>query len=130
MDPVRRARLQAQIHEDLTVLIRREVSDPRIQDIFITKVELPEDASVAKVSIVIERSLEPRTEAVEAQMMKEAIQGLSSASGFLRKMLSSSIQVRHIPSLVFREDRGYHNTERVNELLRQLEKDKSGNDSQ
>ena len=62
--------------------------------------------------------------------MKECLDGLASASGFLRRHLARVLEIRHIPSLVFREDRGFENAQRVHELLRTLGEEKKPSSSE
>src|SRR5205085_2756619 len=61
--------------------------------------------------------------------MKDCIDGLTSASGYLRRHLAKILNIRHIPALVFREDRGFENAQRVHELLSQISHTASTPDS-
>jgi len=52
--------------------------------------------------------------------MRDCLEGLQSAAGFLRRHLATVLTVRHIPNLIFKEDRGFENANRVNELLKKI----------
>jgi len=52
--------------------------------------------------------------------MQDCLEGLTSASGYLRRHLARILNIRFIPTLVFREDRGFENAIRVNELLKKI----------
>lgn len=127
MQATRRLRLQAVIQEELSHFVSREMKDPRVPPITVTSVELTDDASQATVFISILGGNVPLTEEGAPQSekagdfrMKECLKGLSSASGFLRRHLAKVLKVRHIPSLIFKEDRGFENAIRVHELLKKI----------
>ncbi|OFZ72914.1 MAG: ribosome-binding factor A, partial [Bdellovibrionales bacterium RIFOXYD1_FULL_44_7] len=114
--------------EKLSVIISREVKDPRIPQITVTSVELTQDASQATVYVAIfggaaRENGRELSEKEAKQRMKDCIAGLSSASGFMRRHLARAIEIRQIPSLIFKEDRGIENVSRVHELLKEISSD-------
>jgi ribosome-binding factor A len=120
-------RLQAVIQEELSQLVPREVKDPRIPSVTFTAVEVTEDGSQATVFVAILGGAQgghdgapPLSETGAKLRMKDCLDGLSSASGFLRRHLAKILSVRHIPTLIFREDRGFENAIRVQELLKKI----------
>jgi ribosome-binding factor A len=124
MDATRRARLAAVIQEELATFVYREVKDPRIPPVTFTRVEVTQDGSQATIYVAILASGSqegvPLSEKGVALRMKDCIEGLTSAGGFLRRHLATVLTVRHIPNLIFKEDRGFENTSRVHELLKQI----------
>ncbi len=127
MQETRRMRLQAVIQEELSQLVPREVKDPRIPSVTFTAVEVTEDGSQATVFVAILGGAQgghdgapPLSETGAKLRMKDCLDGLSSASGFLRRHLAKILSVRHIPTLIFREDRGFENAIRVQELLKKI----------
>ncbi len=127
MQATRRMRLQAVIQEELSQVVPREVKDPRIPPVTFTAVEVTEDGSQATVFVAILGGAQgghdgapPLSEQGAKLRMKDCLDGLGSASGFLRRHLAKILSVRHIPSLVFREDRGFENAIRVQELLKKI----------
>lgn len=132
MQATRRLRLQAVIQEELSVVVPREVKDPRIPLVTFTQVEVTPDGSQATVYVSILGAgtvLEGQSEEQAAQdaqrEMKACLEGLTSASGFLRRHLARVLNVRHIPTLIFKEDRGLANTLRVHELLKKISSEES-----
>lgn len=142
MQKTRRLRLQSVILEELSTIVPREIKDPRIPMITFTSVEVTDDGSEATVYVsILGRNLDaPQTpeeaaaetpEQTEAREraddaeMKDCLAGLASASGYLRRHLATILNVRHVPKLHFREDRGIQNVSRVFHLLKQIEKEKS-----
>ena len=115
MQATRRMRLQAVIQEELSQVVPKEIKDPRVPSVTFTAVEVTQDGGQATVFVSILGGSEG-----EPKKMKECLEGLSSASGFLRRHLARVLTVRHIPALVFREDRGFENAIRVHELLKKI----------
>jgi ribosome-binding factor A len=127
MQETRRARLQAVIQEELSQVVPREVKDPRIPTVTFTSVEVTQDGSQATVFVAIlggaaggHDGAPPLSDEGAKQRFKDCIAGLTSASGFLRRHLAKVLSVRHIPQLIFKEDRGFENSLRVHELLKQI----------
>ncbi|MDR3608429.1 MAG: 30S ribosome-binding factor RbfA [Oligoflexia bacterium] len=120
----RRQRLQAVIQEELATVIAREVKDPRIPSVTITSVQVTPDGGQATVFIAIlgaSMGIDEKAQTQsQNQRMKDCLQGLNSAAGFLRRHIAGILTVRHIPTLIFREDRGFENTIRVHELLKEI----------
>jgi ribosome-binding factor A len=52
--------------------------------------------------------------------MTECLQGLRSASGYLRRQLAKILNIRQVPHLNFKEDRGLENVNRVHSLLKRI----------
>ncbi len=125
MQETRRQRLQAVILEELSTVVPREVKDPRVPSLTFTSVEVTPDGSQATVYVSMLGASQVNTDdpvaaKAAAQKMKECIEGLQSASGFLRRHIAKVLTVRHIPTLIFKEDRGFENTIRVHELLKKI----------
>jgi len=120
MQPTRLERLRSVILEEMSLLISRELKDPRIPPLTITRVDLTPDAGVATLYVtILGMAVSEPTPEFEAEI-KDALEGLKSASGFLRRALAKVLNIRHVPELQFKHDRGLANTLRVHELLKQI----------
>ena len=112
----RTERLNDLIREELSDLIRRQSKDPRLSCFLtVTRVDTSADLRLAKVFISIMGSDEEK---------KNAMDGLSSASGFLYRELRSRLSLRHTPQLVFYKD---DSIERGAEVLHKI-KEVSGSE--
>lgn len=127
MQETRRARLQAVIQEELSHIVPREIKDPRIPAVTFTAVEVTQDGSQATIYVSILGGAQggldgapPLSEQGAQQRMKDCIAGLTSATGYLRRHLARVLNVKYIPQLLFKEDRGYENALRVHELLKKI----------
>lgn len=96
------------LQEELARLIRFELKDPRVSGVSVTGVEATTDLKYATVYV--------RTLGGEEDI-EEALSGLASAEGYLRKVLGRELRLRRIPELSFREDSSLENAIRIEALL-------------
>ena len=99
-------RIAQQIQREIADLVRLEINDPRVRLVTITGVEVAGDYSHAKVFFT---RLDGKHE--------EALQGLESASGFLRKQLAHSIKLRVMPQLHFVYDSSVERGSYLSQLI-------------
>ena len=118
MNELRKARLSAVIQEELSIAIRG-LKDPRVPLLTITRVEVTDDGAQATIYLTLFGKLEGSLDRT-SQAMKDCLEGLASASGFLRRGIAKVLTVKHIPTLLFKEDRGLANATRVHELLNEI----------
>ena len=83
-------RINEEIQKELSSLIRN-LKDPRVQDtmISITHVETTPDLRWAKVYVSF----------LQEERAKDALAGLKSAGGYLRRELGSALNLRYTPEL-------------------------------
>jgi ribosome-binding factor A len=113
MTSARRQRQVAELlHEEISLLIQRRVRDPRLTSVTVTGVEVSPDLQNAWVYVTVMGSTE------EA---KQALSGLKSAAGFLRREMGASLSLRLVPQLVFRLDESVTRGMRVDQILDNLE---------
>jgi ribosome-binding factor A len=121
MDAIRIQRIQSVMKDELNVLINRDLKDPRIPSVTVTKVEITRDAKQATVFISI---LSLDQTATDPELMEHCLESLTRAKGHIKRSLSKLVQLRFMPELWFREDKGLENTLRVHELLKQISEEK------
>jgi ribosome-binding factor A len=107
----RTERLGHQIRVELAELIARAVKDPRIGFATVTRVELSADLHYARVFISILGSPEDQ---------QSSIEGLSSATGFLRHEIGRRLALRRVPELDFILDHGAEAGEKIEAILEKL----------
>jgi ribosome-binding factor A len=88
-------RLEGLIREELNSLLDSEVTDPRLEGVRVTRVELTRDGARARVWFVVTGE-NPRLREIET--------GFVRAAGFLRGRLSESLPLKRSPELRFRHD--------------------------
>jgi ribosome-binding factor A len=110
---VRIERIEDRFRQDLSELLIREISDPRLQQIFVTDVKVDRELAFADTYV----------SAVEgAARSAEILEGLQSASGFLRRALAARIDLRAMPRLRFHWDPTPENADHIEQLLISLRK--------
>jgi ribosome-binding factor A len=121
-DGRRPARVAERVKEYLAECIQRDLSDPRLMGVGITRVEVPPDLSVA---IVYVRHYFGG-DAPNAR--KNAVRALHSAGGRLRRGLGPALGVKRLPELRFEYDTGPDATQRVEELLHEIRSERDPGD--
>jgi len=111
MPPFRRtARINEQLRQEISLLIRDEVRDPRVGLATITDVETSPELDHARVYV---------TAMGEEEAKDQALAGLRSAAPFIRGQLGRRLHMRRIPELHFELDRKLENALRIESLLRE-----------
>ena len=90
-------RLEELFCEELNSLFHDEVSDPHLEGVVVTRVELTRDGSSARVWFVM-----PETTHDAALAPVRA--AFERASDFLRYRLSEALPIKRTPELVFKHD--------------------------
>ncbi len=109
-NPHRQEKLGEQFAMELSELIRTRLKDPRVGFASITRVEVSNDLRHAKVFVSVMGTPEEQ---------KATMQGLASATGYLRHELATRITLRYMPELVFKLDKSIEEGSRVLELIKQ-----------
>jgi len=110
---VRLQRIADRIRQDLSEMLIREISDPRLHQIFITDVKVDREFAYADVYV----------SAVEgASRSAEILAGLEHAGGFLRHELAVQIELRKFPVLRFHWDPTPEHADHIERLLADLRK--------
>lgn len=95
----------------------------------LTQVEVADDGSQATIYVMVLGGSGSLGDHEDRDAIRDALEGLKSASGYLRRHLAKILTVRHIPSLIFKEDKGLANVTRVHELLKQIDRPAKTDDS-
>lgn len=95
--------------------IMRTLKDPRITGLLsIVKVEVAPDVTLARIYV---SSLDGFDRA------KEAVVGLNSAAGFVRRELNGRLKLRRSPEIKFIADNGIEQSAKISKMLDELKKD-------
>jgi len=105
-------RVDELLRQEIGAVLAREVSDPRVGFVTITRVETTPDLARARVWVSVIGTPTERTAAIRA---------LEHAMPFVRRQLGSRIRIRRIPELHVRLDESIERGTRVLKLLDDLE---------
>ena len=105
--------INEEIQKELSALLR-SVKDPRVQDVMIsiTRVETTPDLRYTKVYVSF----------LQEDRAKEAMAGLKSAAGFLRRELGRNLQLRYSPEIVWEQDDSIQYGAKMLKLISSLDK--------
>lgn len=104
----RKLRVGTQLQAELATLIR-VLSDPRVQGVTVTGVDVAPDLRNARVSVSL---------LGDDQRLRDAVKGLNHASGKLRHELGVRLRLRSIPALHFSPDIALREGDRISALIR------------
>jgi ribosome-binding factor A len=107
----RPARVADQIREQVGRMLARDVHDPEIGFITVTRVEVTPDLQLARVFYT--------TIGTEADR-RGTVRALRRATPFLRREVGQRLGLRRVPVLEFRFDKSVEHQERVERLLREI----------
>jgi ribosome-binding factor A len=119
----RSRRVGEQIQRELAELVQRELKDPRLGMVTISAVEVSRDMGVAKIFFTVFG---------EGHDVAQTIEGLNSASGFLRRELAHRMRLRVVPELRFQYDHSIEKGSQLSALINKAvaeDKDNSENES-
>jgi ribosome-binding factor A len=101
-------RLNVQLRQEITLLVRGEVRDPRVALATITAVQTSPELDHAKVYF---------TTLGDEDERKEVLAGLRSAAAFMRRELGKRLHIRRVPELHFTVDKVEEEAQRIERLL-------------
>jgi len=110
---LRLQRIADRIRQEFSNMLIRELNDPRLKLVYVTDVKVDKEFAYADIFV----------SAVEgAQRSPEILDGLESASGFIRRTLAGRVELRIFPRLRFHWDPTPENADRIEKVLAELRK--------
>src|SRR5919201_292310 len=106
----RQERVNHLLQKEISSLIEFESSDPRLQGVTVSAVEISPDLRQARVFVVATG---------DEERDREIRHGLRSAKRFFRRELARRIQLRLVPELDFVFDRSFEEGQRIERLIRE-----------
>jgi ribosome-binding factor A len=101
------------IRQELSEMLIRDISDPRLQQIYVTDVKVDRELAYADIYV----------SAVEGvSRSSDVLAGLESASGYIRRTLASRVELRTFPRLRFHWDMTPENADHIEKILAELRK--------
>lgn len=103
--------MASQIVRETSEIIRRKLSDPRLQWITITRAKVSPDMREARIYV---RTLEG------GEKQEQMLQALRHATGYIRREFGKRLQWRIIPEPIFEIDAEAEQTERILKKMTEL----------
>lgn len=111
----RSERVKEQLKKEIGYIIQNNIKDPRLGMVTVTDAEISADLRNAKIFISVYGSEEEK---------KLTMQILNKANGFIRSEIGKRIRMKHVPELLIRFDETIEKSNRIQELLHQIEAEK------
>ncbi|HVT46361.1 MAG TPA: 30S ribosome-binding factor RbfA [Vicinamibacterales bacterium] len=109
---IRPDRVGEEIRQELAVLLAREVHDPGVGFVTLTRVKVSPDLQLARAYY---------TTMGDERARRETARALDRATPFLRRHLGDRVRLRRVPELRFELDRGVEYQDRIERVLLDLE---------
>lgn len=107
-------RIAEQMRKEIGDIINQKLKDPRIGFVTVTDLELTNDLQQATVYVSVLGDDEEK---------EDSLIGLTKASGFVRTEVGKRIRLRKIPDIIFKFDDVHEHGNRIDSILRQLNKE-------
>lgn len=112
---IKNTRINQEVQKELSMLISREVKDPRINPLTsVVNVEVAPDLKTAKIYISV---------LGDEESQKNTLIGLKSCASYLRGQLARSINLRNTPELHFVVDQSIEYGVNMSKLITEVNKD-------
>ncbi len=112
MSTPKQLRTAEHIRQILSELLLRDVNDPRLVDVTVTRVTIDRELQHANIYV---------NALGEEDREKEIMRALGGANGYLRREVAQRLNLRHAPELHFHWDPTLAYAEEVNRLLDSLD---------
>ena len=114
-------RIDEEYKKELSNIIDRELKDPNITGLIsVTKVKVTTDLKYAKVYVSI----------MGSKNLKDTMNGLKNASGYIRTELAKRINLRNTPEIIFEIDDSIEYGTRIDNILKEIMPKKEENGSE
>ena len=115
-DHHRHERVGEEIAHEINAMLAGELKDPRLEGCVVaSEVRVQPDMKHARVFISVKGTSQEQTDAIKA---------LEHAAGFIKHELMERLQLRRLPELHFALDLSEERLERIEQLLKEVKKDK------
>jgi len=108
MSSLRIAKVQELMKQEVSQIILRELKDPRIGFVTVTKVDITPDLREAKIYVSLMGTEEEK---------QASFAGLESSLGFVRREIGHRIKMRYTPQISFAVDTSLDYGTRIQTLL-------------
>ncbi len=107
----RRDRVGSLIQRELSEILQRTIKDPRIAFCTVTHAEVSPDLKYVDVKVSV---------IGDAEKKDNALAGLKSATGFIRREIGRRLTLRYLPELRFVLDESVEHLMKIDELLKSV----------
>lgn len=111
----RSTRVADTIRKELAILILTKIRDPKLAGVSISRVEVSDDLSSARIYFTV---------LGDQKTVKAAALSLERARGFMRTHLARTLNMRYTPALQFRYDEIAEKVEHLDNIFQEIAKER------
>lgn len=112
----RHERVGEEIAHEINAMLAGELKDPRLEGmVVVSEVRVQPDMKHARVFVSMRGNSKEQNDAIKA---------LEHAAGYIRSEIIERLQLRRLPELHFTLDLSQEHVERIEQLLKDMKKDK------
>ena len=108
-------RVGEEIRQELAALLAREVHDPGIGFVTLTRVKMSPDLQQARVFYTV---------IGDEKAQKATAEALTRATPFLRRHIAARVRLRRVPEIRFDFDKSVQNQDRIERILMDLQRER------
>ncbi len=116
----RSVRVADVIRHEVAILLLNKLQDPKIQGVYISRVEVSDDLKYARIFFTVIGG---------KKEIRNAESGLQRAKGFIRSHLAKTLNLRYTPALQFRYDETAEKVEELEKLFQEIASERKRDDS-
>jgi ribosome-binding factor A len=120
--PERMKRVEEQVARELGVILDREIRDPRVGMVTISRVHVSRD--LRKADIYVSRLGE------DEESDRQCLEGLEGARGYIRRLLGRRVVLKYLPELAFHLDTGPRQAMAIEAIFRQIHQERDETDDE
>ncbi len=105
-------RIATLIQKNITDIILYELKNPLMKLVSVNGCDVNHDNSLAKVYVTH----------LDSRKVREAIEDLNAAKGFIRTSLAKKMDTYKVPEIVFIRDDTYDKAQRIEEIIKDIKK--------
>lgn len=113
MNSIKLERINSSLVEQISYIIAHDVKNPNINFVTITGAKVTSDLSMAKIYFTV----------LNQDKIKETLDALKDASGYIRHELRERIDIRQIPELEFVYDESIEYGNKIEKIIDKLHED-------
>jgi ribosome-binding factor A len=112
-------KINEEIRVQISMILQKDLHDPRIGFITITRVDTSPDMRSASIYFTAMHDKNPGNDTLKA---------LKASRGFIRSLLAKRVRIKFIPQITFIRDVSSIETNRIDEIIAMLYKEKESLD--
>lgn len=99
------------IHQEMCRILLRQIGDPRLRQVTITRIRLSADLRCAKIYVSM---------LGDEEQISQTLKGLERAKRFIRGELGRNLKLRYTPELIFKWDGSLADSIHISQVLEEL----------